>query len=71
MTQITNTSPLSLLSKEQVSITIGEFTIWSQSALGDPTKVYIWRNSKYGSEGGDFSKEKLNEMLNEFWDKEF
>jgi hypothetical protein len=52
-------------------IKIGSFTIFPMSRSGDPSMIYIWMDHPNGCEGGDFPKEKLNEMLIEFWKKEF
>lgn len=61
----------SLHNPDQVSIRIGEFTIYQKSNLNDPASVYIWRDAKYGSEGGNFSIEKLNKVLSDFWKENF
>jgi hypothetical protein len=55
----------------QVSVRIGEFTIYQKSHTNEPLSVYIWRDGKYGSEGGNFSIEKLNKVLADFWKENF
>lgn len=56
---------------DQVFVRIGEFTIYQKSNLNDPSCVYIWRDGKYGSEGGNFPIEKLNKVLSDFWEENF